>query len=197
MSCLSNSNFLEDMLMKKLAIFFPGAGYGMDCPLLYYADFLYETLGFERLKLNYQNILCEKELPLEEKLCQLRSYIHQHLENIDFGSYDEIIFIAKSIGCTEAGLVAEKYIIPSIENTSAKFHQIFLTPVFEALPFCDTKCHVIIGTNDKAYSLFQEHCTAKHIPLFSVEGGDHSLEIAGKPLESIDVLKKVLGTLYE
>lgn len=183
--------------MKKLAIFFPGAGYGMDCPLLYYTDFLYETRGFERLKLNYQNILLEKEFPLEDKLCQLRSYIHQHLEKLDFDSYDEIIFIAKSIGCVEAGLVTEKYIIPCIKNTSTKFQQIFLTPVSEALPFCDTKCHVIIGTNDKAYSLFQKHCTTNHISLLSVEGGNHSLEIAGKPLESIDVLKKVLETLSE
>ena len=27
--------------MKKLVIIFPGAGYGLDCPLLYYADFVY------------------------------------------------------------------------------------------------------------------------------------------------------------
>lgn len=50
--------------MKKLIIFFPGVGYAMDCPLLYYADFIYETNGFDRIYLNYQSILSNADLTL-------------------------------------------------------------------------------------------------------------------------------------
>lgn len=178
--------------MKKLAVFFPGAGYSMDCPLLYYADFLLETFGFERQKLNYQEILLQKELPLEVRINQLRTYIDMQIEMIDFHNYEEVIFVAKSIGCTEAGLIADKYLAPLLPKSSLKFQQIFMTPVVEALPFCNSNCRVIIGTNDKAYTLFKTHCDVNAIPLLSIEGGDHSLELARKPFDSIETLKKVM-----
>lgn len=127
----------------------------------------------------------------------MRSYINNQLESLNFNSYEKIVFIAKSIGCVEAGLVTEKYIVPFLENSSVEFQQIFLTPVAEVLPFYNTNCHIIIGTKDKAYSLFQEQCATHHIPLFTIEGGDHSLEITGKPLESINALKKVMEYLYK
>lgn len=183
--------------MKKLAIFFPGAGYGMDCPLLYYTDFLYETLGFERLKLNYQEILMQKEIPLEEKLKKLRSYIEQSFETIDFSSYNEIVFIAKSIGCVEAGLIADKYVIPFLKYSKIKFQQFFLTPTPEALTFCGTSCCIIIGTRDKAYELFKSHCDANEVPILTITSGDHSLELIENPIESIDVLKNVLEYFFK
>ena len=94
--------------MKKLSIFFPGAEYGMDCPLLYYADFIYETNGFDRIYLNYQSVLSNTELTLEEKLNEVRRYILEEVENVDFVSYDEIIFLSKSIGSVEAGILANR-----------------------------------------------------------------------------------------
>lgn len=180
--------------MKKLAIFFPGAGYGMDCPLLYYADFLYETNGFERIHLDYQNILLNMELSLEDKQKQLRSYIWEQLEPVDFSSYDEIVFISKSIGCEEAGRIVDFCKLFGSLNVDPV--QIFLTPVAEALPYCGKNCRVVIGTHDKAYSLFHEHCNAHQIPLLAIAGGDHSLEISGKPFESIEALKQVLEFIH-
>lgn len=57
--------------MKKLIILFPGAGYGLDSPLLYYADFIYETKGYDRIHMNYQSILSNTDLSLESKLAQV------------------------------------------------------------------------------------------------------------------------------
>lgn len=188
--------------MKKLAVFFPGAGYGMDCPLLYYADFLFETKGYERLKLNYQDILLNKEMCLDDKLAQLRAYITKEFDAIHFNAYEEIVFISKSIGCVEAGRIAEKYVNLSFTEFSNQCKmsnpiQIFLTPVADALPYCSGNSRVIIGTKDKAYPLFKEHCAKHRIPALFIEGGDHSLEIADKPFESIEVLKKVLTFIQE
>ena len=69
--------------------------------------------------------------------------------------------------------------------------QIFLTPVPEALPYCKENCVVVLGTNDRSYPAYKAHCETNHIPSLFIEGADHSLEIAGKPLESINVLKQV------
>lgn len=48
---------MKEVHMKKLAILFSGAGYGLDSPLLYYANFLFEIKGYERLHMKYQDIL--------------------------------------------------------------------------------------------------------------------------------------------
>ena len=94
--------------MKKLAILFPGAGYGLESPLLYYADFLYEANGFERIHMNYQDILLNMDLSTEDKIEKVREYIWKQVENIDFSIYKEIVFLSKSIGCVEAGILAER-----------------------------------------------------------------------------------------
>ena len=51
---------------------------------------------------------------------------------------------------------------------------------------------VIIGTNDKEYSLFKEICEKKSVKALYIEGADHSLEISSKPFASIQALEEVL-----
>lgn len=170
--------------MKKLSIFFPGAEYGMDCPLLYYADFIYETNGFDRIYLNYQSVLSNTELTLEEKLNEVRRYILEEVENVDFVSYDEIIFLSKSIGSVEAGILANRL---DLEVT-----HIFITPIEEAISYCKADSYVVIGTKDKAYEIYKEHCDKNKIEALYIKDANHSLEVKGQPYESIDVLKRVM-----
>lgn len=170
--------------MKKLIIFFPGAGYGMDCPLLYYADFIYETNGFDRIYLNYQSILSNADLTLEDKLNEVRRYILEEVENVDFAYYDEIIFLSKSIGSVEAGILAKRL---DLEAT-----QVFITPIEEAISYCNSESYVVIGTQDKAYEIYKEHCDKNKIKALYIKDANHSLEVEGQPYESIDVLKRVM-----
>ena len=53
--------------MKKLVVMFPGVGYNMDCPLMYYASFLYEANGYEQIHMKYNSIFFEPDLTREEK----------------------------------------------------------------------------------------------------------------------------------
>lgn len=170
--------------MKKLIILFPGAGYGLDCPLLYYADFVYETKGFDTIRIDYQNILSNTELSLENKLTKVREYVWEQVKDVNFTSYDEIVFLSKSIGSVEAGIFAEKLGI--------KVVQIFITPIEEAIPYCNMDSYVVIGTKDKAYQMYKEHCDTNNIKVLYVNDADHSLEVEGQPYQSIDVLKNVM-----
>ena len=170
--------------MKKIAIIFPGAGYGLDSPLLYYADFLFENNGYERVHMNYQDILMRSELSLEKRLELLREYIWKQVKDIDFSNYEEILFLSKSIGAIEAGLLAEKL--------DAKVRQIFLTPTEEALKYLKKDSSVVIGTNDKAYELYKSFCDDNQINSLYVEGADHSLEIPMQLYNSIEVLECVM-----
>ena len=40
-------------MSKKIAVFFPGRRYSVDCPLLYFADFVCSMKGYDRAFLHY------------------------------------------------------------------------------------------------------------------------------------------------
>lgn len=170
--------------MKKLLIIFPGVGYGLDSPLLYFADFVYETKGFDRIHMNYQNIFANKELSLEEKLQKVREYILEQVKDTNFDSYDEVVFLSKSVGSVEAGILAKRLNLEVV--------QVFITPIEEAISYCKENSIVVIGTQDKAYELYKNHCDENKMKALYVEDANHSLEVDGQPYESIDVLKSVM-----
>ena len=170
--------------MKKLLIIFPGVGYGLDSPLLYFADFVYETKGFDRIHMNYQNIFANKDLSLEEKLQKVREYILEQVKDTNFDSYDEVVFLSKSVGSVEAGILAKRLNLEVV--------QVFITPIEEAISYCKENSIVVIGTQDKAYELYKNHCDENKMKALYVEDANHSLEVDGQPYESIDVLKSVM-----
>lgn len=170
--------------MKKLMIVFPGIGYGLDSPLLYYADFVYETKGYDRIHMNYQSIFSNKELSLENKLQKVREYVLDQVKGINFDLYDEVVFLSKSVGSVEAGILAERLKLDVV--------QIFITPIEEAVSYCNANSIVVIGTQDKAYELYKNHCEENKIKALYIKDANHSLEVEGQPYESIDVLKNVM-----
>jgi len=170
--------------MRKLVIMFPGVGYTMDCPLLYYASFLYEAKGYEQIHMKYNSIFFEPDLTREEKSARVRGYVWEKAKDIDFSAYDEVVFLSKSFGTAEAGILAEKLGINPV--------QIYLTPVPRALPYIKKADTVVIGTADEVYpeckAYFDEHGIT---PLY-IEGANHPLEVDGKPFESLEILKDVM-----
>ena len=51
-------------MKKKLAVFFPGRRYGVDCPLLYYAESICREKGYDTLLMHYSEYRDKKESPL-------------------------------------------------------------------------------------------------------------------------------------
>lgn len=182
--------------MKKLVIMFPGVGYTMDFPLMYYASFLYEAKGYEQIHMKYNSILFDPDLSREEKTLKTRAYVWEKAKDIDFSAYEEVVFFSKSFGTAEAGILAEKLGINPI--------QIYLTPVPRALPYIKEEDTVVIGTADEVYpeckAYFDEHGVQ---PMY-IEGANHSLEVEGEPFESLEILRDVMryiegqaGLLYD
>ncbi len=170
--------------MKKLAILFPGVGYGFAHPLLYYADLVLEAKGFERIYMKYQDIFFDEEIAFEEKTVEVRKFVTEQAKGIDFGSCDEIVFVSKSIGSTEAGVLAREL---GINAT-----QFFLTPVEAALSYCNSDSYVVMGTLDEAYPVYKRYCENNRVKTLFIENANHSLEVEGQPLQSIDILKRVM-----
>ncbi len=171
-------------MMKKLVIMFPGVGYTMDCPLLYYASFLYEAKGYEQIHMKYNHILFEPDLTKEEKTLKAREYIWEKAKDIDFSAYEEVVFLSKSFGTAEAGILAEKLGINPI--------QIYLTPLPRALQYIKKTDTVVIGAVDEVYPECKTYFDEHGIEPMDIEGADHSLEVKGKPFESLEILKNVM-----
>ena len=177
----------DGVSLKKLVVMFPGVGYTMDCPLLYYASFLYEAEGYEQIHMKYNSILLEPDLTREEKTLQAEEYIWDKVKDIDFSAYEEVVFLSKSFGTAEAGLLAERLGINPV--------QIYLTPVPRALPYIKKADTVVIGTADEVYPECKEYFDEHGIWPMYIEGADHSLEIVGKPFESLEILRDVMEYL--
>ena len=99
--------------MKKLAVLFPGIGYHCDKPLLYYSARLARGAGYtEQIRIEYEyhggNLRKNPELK-EEALEVLFRQAEEALSRVDFRSYDEVLFLSKSIGTVIACRYAETY----------------------------------------------------------------------------------------
>lgn len=169
---------------KKLVIMFPGVGYTMDFPLMYYASSLYEAKGYEQVHMKYNSILFEPDLSKEEKTLKAREYIWEKAKDIDFSAYDEVVFLSKSFGTAEAGILAERLGISPI--------QIYLTPMPRALPYIKEGDTVVIGTADEVYPECKKYCDEHGIKPLYIEGANHSLEVEGKLFESLEILRDVM-----
>lgn len=170
--------------MKKLVVMFPGVGYTMDFPLLYYASYLYEAKGYEQIHMKYNSIFFEPDLTREEKSLRVRDYVWEKAKDIDFSAYDEVVFFSKSFGTAEAGILAERLGMKPV--------QIYLTPVPRALPYIKETDAVVIGTADEVYSECKAYFDEHGIQPVYIEGADHSLEVKGKPFESLEILRNVM-----
>lgn len=170
--------------MKKLAVMFPGVGYTMDFPLLYYASFWYEAKGYEQIHLKYNSILFKPDLTREEKTLKAREYIWEKVKDIDFSAYNEVVFLSKSFGTAEAGILAERLGINPV--------QIYLTPMPRALPYIKEGDTVVMGTADEVYPECRAYFDEHGIRPMYIEGADHSLEVKGKLFESLEILRDVM-----
>ena len=146
----------------KLAVLFPGAGYHVDKPLLYYAKDLAVSLGYEYISVEYGKlpdaIKGSKAKMQEAFLCALKNAMGL-LSAVEWDKYGEITFISKSIGTAVAAETAHQL--------GLKTRNIYYTPVLK------------------------KACEERGIPLYIAEGANHSLETEDI-LQNICLLSKIM-----
>ena len=118
--------------MKRLAVFFPGIGYTVDKPLMYYSRRLAEKHGFEICLLTYRGfpkkVKGDKGKMQESYKIALKQ-AKEMLSDIDFEDYDDILFVGKSIGTIVAAKLASK------SSVRDRIRFIFYTPLEETFSF--------------------------------------------------------------
>lgn len=157
----------------KLAVLFPGVGYHVDKPLLYYAKDLAAGLGYETRDVAYgklpDRIRGSAERMQEAFELSLKNAM-ECLQGVAWEKYEEIVFVSKSIGTAVAAETANRLGI--------RTKNVYYTPVAETFRFPLQPGIVFHGTADAwlGTQVLRDACKACGLPLFVTEGANHSLE---------------------
>lgn len=164
----------EDISKKRmLAVVFPGVGYHVDKPLLYYSRKLIQALGYEVINIEYDSFppnIKGDVYKMKKAFFTALSNTEEQLKNIDFYGFEKVVFISKSIGT----IVASEY--DRMHSVGAK--HIYYTPVAQTFNSISDKSIVFHGTSDNWVdtSIVKDGCENKNIPLIVIENANHSLE---------------------
>ena len=105
---------------------------------------------------------------------------------VNFDKYDEILFVAKSVGTIIASAYAEKH--------SIRCRQILYTPLKYTYNFVHRDAIAFIGTSDpwSIVSEVQALSQKQQVPMYTYENANHSLETTDT-LENLKILQDVMG----
>ncbi|OAB45599.1 alpha/beta hydrolase [Paenibacillus antarcticus] len=155
----------------SLVVIFPGKNYSCELPLLYYASqsAIEHNHDILLLEYGYQSARVELEF---EALSVLVDECTQAIIQI-MASYDNLIFVSKSLGTIVAGQVAE-----AIDNKGIR--HVYLTPLDETVPYIQhARGIVVYGTQDRLFSKqsIQAIEGLNNIEVHAIEEGTHALEV--------------------
>ena len=179
------------MNKKRMALILPGLGYHSDKPLLYYAKKLFSKRGYEIKEITYRSLpeWTKDNLDVMGKI--VTDQAKKAFDQMDVQSYEEIVFISKSIGSIAACRL--------IHEWKKDWKHICFTPVEVTIPLLESGETIIFsGTSDPFVdcSKLKQACNEKGIPLYQMDGGNHSLE-TGDIIRDIKELGKIMKKLQQ
>ena len=162
-------------MCDKLAVFFPGIGYTVDKPLMYYSRKLAASSGYEIRLLPYtgfpDKIVGDKDRKMESFTIALQQ-AEEMLADVDFESCEDILFVGKSIGTIVAAKMATGIRKP--------VRLVLYTPLEDTFRFPLEDAIVFTGLDDpwvgKEKSRNGSLCEEKNIPCVRIPSANHSLE---------------------
>lgn len=175
--------------MKKIAVIFPGLGYGPDRPLLYYAGKAAKEYGYDVISIKYNGIdkaalRDSGKMPEAFDIASLQA--EEQLFASELSSYDKVLFISKSIGTVAAASYAVKHDIAAA--------QLFFTPFAKAISLAaQGNGFVFIGdedqwVDDREIKALSEE---KKLGFRLIKGSNHSLE-TGRVCDDVDNLAGII-----
>ena len=177
----------------KLAVIFPGIGYHVDKPLLYYSRKIAKKYGYEEICVNYTGfeakIRGDKE-KMQQSYQLALSQTRDILKDVDFDKYEDLLFIGKSVGTAVAGGYAkERGINP---------RYILYTPLEETLAFDFPDAVAFHGTSDPwcDSARLRALCDKKDMDLRIIARANHSLE-TGSVNEDSENLVRIMQQTEE
>lgn len=195
-----NTFFRQKRETSHVAIVLPGAGYTCDMPLLYYSVLTMLDAGADVLQVEYAyNRQPDfREIPDAEREQWIAADATAARDAaLREAPYTQMTFIGKSIGTRAMGCLLATNPHP------ADVHAVWLTPLLRndrlraQIREHGSPSLFVIGTADPHYdaSLLADVQEATGGDAIVVQGGDHSLEIAGNTPKSLDAIVQTIHAL--
>ncbi|WP_127493914.1 alpha/beta hydrolase [Paenibacillus glycanilyticus] len=167
---------------NKLVVLFPGRNYSCELPLLYYAGNVALQHNYDLFILEYGYQAARTGFDMNDLSRVIDECYDSIKSKVD--SYDEIIFISKSMGTIVAGEVYKRLQI--------KAKHIYLTPLVETIPFINASEGIVIyGGNDPYFTRENAIEIENKQRVFEIPNADHGLE-SGNIDENLTILMKVI-----
>ncbi len=168
---------------KRIVFSFPGS-HGTEIPLLYFGAKYYEDQGYEKVFMSYPRTGNDFETVYEDAKAILQSY--------DIGTYEDIIFVAKSRGTLVACKLNEELQV----NASL----VLLTPLVDTLPYIKADNRVILvaaGDRDRFLEskLLCEHCENEKVHYYIEPEIGHRMEVKNDMAKNLQVIYNVIKRL--
>ena len=177
---------MKTISKNAVAVLFPGIGYTNDRSLLYFSGRLAEKAGYKVIKVSYcgfpAGVKGDRE-KMRQSFFMAKEQAEEQLKDVEWG--DDILFISKSIGTIVASAIAKEQ--------GLKVRSVIFTPLADTFGFLDRDAIVFHGTADPwaVTDDIREACGKKGLPLFTVEGANHSLE-TGDAEKDVAILEKAV-----
>lgn len=180
------TSYSHSKTSSTLLVSFPGMAYSMDAPLMWYSTLAAIESGYDVLGLEYSfqvrgnpGFNSDLDKVVGEITDGLKKFLKEH-------KYEQVIFLAKSIGTVIGPRVMEE-----MDITLDGF--VFLTPLERTLNYINSsqKMLAVIGEIDPAFPPHAVKQIRDPKSVMLVPGADHGMEIPGKSVESVEVLKNV------
>ncbi len=196
---LPHKFFRQSAEPAGLLLLFPGNLYGVDGPLLFYPSVILGGRGWDTLAIAYEFQVTGGGIGHQGLQGIFDDCRQAALTALQGRKYSRVGLVGKSLG---AGVVADLCAnMPELAEARAAY----LTPMI-GTPFFDPvfvrtvqPAYLALGTADAFYEAQAlETLQAEHpFGLTVIEGGDHSLVVAGNWEASIEALRRVTGEVVE
>lgn len=169
---------------KKIVVSFPG-GRGYEIPLLYFGAKFYEDKGYDKLFISHPGYG-------DYDFSTLLENAEEIIGKVKLAEYDDIVFVAKSIGTVLACQIKEKYQI------SAKL--ILFTPLQETMPYLhhgnDIQL-VAVGDKDRYIDalMLSAECEKEGILCHVEQNVGHRMEVMNDLNRNLEIISRVIGKL--
>ena len=186
---------------EKLALIYPGLRYSPDKPLLYYTTELLLSRGYDVLQLwsNYGTAEYD-QLSKAEKTIQIIADGQELLSSgRQAGSYAKLLLCGKSLGTLTMAFILNEDQDLSEVTTVWFTPLIHLPPVSEAILNIDAPAFIAGSLADSTFSSgpLDQIKSISDTATYITDHADHSLEIPGDTLKSLQILNQVMVKLSE
>lgn len=167
---------------KCLVVSFPG-GRGDEIPLLYFGAKVFEDKGYKKLFVRHP----ESGDNSFEALCENARKV---LNAIPWDEYEDVVFVAKSIG-TEVACILR-------EELGVNARMILLTPLPQTLPYMKSDSGIALvaaGAKDRylGSGILREHCEREQIPCYIEPNVGHRMEVMNDLGRNLEIVGNVIG----